>query len=105
MKNHMKVNGKILQTNKKWSHLRQKQKERISYWLRTEHHVFVQKHHRSPKKHEHDVILSVVMDKINEFDMWIPYGEVEKYYKRKHSKWYRKIANEWNLNSDKEIGK
>ncbi|CUB57915.1 hypothetical protein BN2127_JRS10_04316 [Bacillus subtilis] len=105
MKNHVKVNDKLLQTNKKWSHLRQKQKERIADWLRTEHHVFVQTHHRTPKKKEHDDILSVVMDKVNELDIWIPYSEVEKYYKSKHSKWYRRIAKKWNHNSDVEIGK
>ncbi|EOP45863.1 hypothetical protein IK1_04349 [Bacillus cereus VD146] len=30
MKNHIKVNEKILKKNKKWSHLKQKQKENIS---------------------------------------------------------------------------
>ncbi|MED2645411.1 transposase, partial [Bacillus thuringiensis] len=29
MKNHTMVNGKLLQTNKRWSHLRQKQKDHI----------------------------------------------------------------------------
>lgn len=76
MKNHIKVNGKILQTNKKWSHLRQKQKERISNWLRREYTKFVQSHHRRPKKYEHDDILLAVMDQIHEREIWIPYGGV-----------------------------
>lgn len=33
MKNHQLVNGKLLQTNKKFSHLKRKQKEQISQWL------------------------------------------------------------------------
>ncbi|WOA66580.1 hypothetical protein RVY75_28565 (plasmid) [Bacillus mycoides] len=41
MKNHKKVNGKILQTNKKWSPLKRKQKEHISNWLRREYTQFV----------------------------------------------------------------
>lgn len=46
MKHHIKVNGQIRQTNKKWSHLRQQQKERISNWLRREYTKFVQLNHR-----------------------------------------------------------
>ena len=33
MKNHEWVDGKLLQTNKKYSHLKQKQKERIYQWM------------------------------------------------------------------------
>ena len=29
MKNHMRINGQLLQTNKKWSHLKEKQKNWI----------------------------------------------------------------------------
>ncbi|TKI81456.1 transposase, partial [Bacillus mycoides] len=44
MKNHIKVNGKILQTNKKWPHLKQKQREHISKLLRREYTQFVKTH-------------------------------------------------------------
>ena len=27
MKNHMRINGQLFQTNKKWSHLKEKQKD------------------------------------------------------------------------------
>ncbi|PGX90168.1 transposase [Bacillus cereus] len=94
MKYHIKVNGHIRQINKKWLHLRQKQRERISNWLRREFHIFVQFYHRRPKKYEHDEILLTVMDKIHEQDIWIPYGEVERYYKSKIGKWYRKIESD-----------
>ena len=33
MKNHEWVDGKLLQTNKKYSHLKHKQKERIYQWM------------------------------------------------------------------------
>ncbi|PFE95009.1 transposase, partial [Bacillus thuringiensis] len=45
MKNHIKVNGKILQTNKKWSHLKQRQRQHISNWLRREYTQFVKTHY------------------------------------------------------------
>ncbi|PGE89937.1 transposase [Bacillus pseudomycoides] len=95
MKNHIRVNEQIRQTNKKWSHLRQQQKERISNWLRREYTKFVQVHHRRPKKYEHDEILGEVMDRIEEREIWIPYGEVKRYYLSKIGKWFRKIESEW----------
>lgn len=36
MKNHLRVNGQLLQTNKKYSALKQKQKEQINQWLKVE---------------------------------------------------------------------
>ncbi|PED08327.1 transposase [Bacillus pseudomycoides] len=95
MKNHVRVNGQIRQTNKKWSHLRQQQKECISNWLGREYTKFVQVHYRRPEKYEHDEILGEVMDRIEEREIWIPYGEVKRYYLSKIGKWFRKIEKEW----------
>mgnify|MGYP001080792503 CR=1 FL=1 len=97
MKNHIKVNGQLRQTNKKWTHLSQRQRERISNWLRIEYTKFVQVNRKRPKKYEHDEILREVMDQIEEHKIWIPYGEVKKYYLSKVSKWFRKIENEWEV--------
>ncbi|MGG3523853.1 transposase [Bacillus pseudomycoides] len=94
MKNHIKVNGQIRQTNKKWSHLRQQQREHISNWLRWEYTKFVQVNHRRLKKYEHDEILSEVMDRIEEREIWIPYGEVKRYYLSKIGKWLQKTESE-----------
>ncbi|MDR4987052.1 MULTISPECIES: transposase [Bacillus cereus group] len=105
MKNHIKVNGKILQTNKKWSHLKQKQKEHISNRLRREYTQFVKTHYRKPRKYEHDEILHEVMNQIQEREIWIPYGEVKRYYLSKIGKWFRKIESEWESqisNSEKQ---
>ncbi|MFA2811464.1 transposase [Bacillus mycoides] len=100
MKNHIKVNGKLLQTNKKWSHLRKKQKDHISNWLRREYIQFVRTHHRKPRKYEHDEIIHEVMNQIQEREIWIPYGEVKKYYVSKIGKWFRKIEGEWERQID-----
>ncbi|PEE26258.1 transposase, partial [Bacillus toyonensis] len=66
MKNHIKVNGKILQTNKKWSHLKQRQRQHISNWLRREYTQFVTTHYRKPRKYEHNEILHEVINQIQE---------------------------------------
>lgn len=97
MKNHIKLNGKLLQTNKKWSHLRQKQKDYISNWLRREYIQFVKTHYRKPRKYEHDEILYEVMYQIQEREIWIPYDEVKKYYVSKIGKWFRKVEGEWEM--------
>ncbi|MED1436568.1 transposase [Bacillus mycoides] len=100
MKNHIKVNGKILQTNKKWSHLKQRQRQHISNWLRREYKQFVKTHYRKPKKYEHDEILHEVMNQIQEREIWIPNSEVKKYYVSKIGKWFRKIEGEWEIQID-----
>ena len=102
MKKHIKVNGKILQTNKKWSHLKQRQRQRqhISNWLRREYTQFVKTHYRKPKKYEHDEILHEVMNQIQEREIWIPTGEVKRYYLSKIGKWFRKIEGEWEIQID-----
>ncbi|GMR66336.1 transposase [Bacillus cereus] len=100
MKNHTMVNGKLLQTYKKWSNLRQKQKDHISNWLCRDYIQFVRTHHRKPRKNEHDEIFHEVMNQIQEQEIWIPYGEVKKYYVSKIGKWFRKIEGEWEIQID-----
>ena len=95
MKNHMKIEGKLLQTNKKWSQLKQKQKEHISNELRNEYIQFVTTYHRRPKKNEHDEIIHTVIIQIQEREIWIPYSEVKKYYASKIGRWFRKIESQW----------
>ena len=41
MKNHMRINGQLLQTNKKWNHLKKKQKNWIMETARQEYDCFV----------------------------------------------------------------
>lgn len=77
MKNHIKVNGKLLQTNKKWSHLKERQKTWIFEVTKEEHSAFVSEHGKLPRKKYKEVIVDKVMEKINEREIWIPYYEAE----------------------------
>lgn len=91
MKNHTKgPKGQLLQTNKKWSHLKQNQREIISNWLREVYIEKVKVHNRRLKPREHENVLERVMSKIFDREIWIPDYEVEKYYKGKINKWYNK---------------
>ncbi|MEI5876340.1 MULTISPECIES: hypothetical protein [Bacillus cereus group] len=91
MKNHIKSSqGQILQTNKKWSHLKQEQRETISTWLREAYIEKIKVHNRRFKPGEHEELLESVMSKIYEREVRIPDYEVQMYYKGKINKWYNK---------------
>ncbi|MGG0825264.1 transposase, partial [Paenibacillus turicensis] len=53
MKNHIRSpQGQLLQINKKWSHLKQKQRETISTWLREAYIEKIKVHNRRLKARE-----------------------------------------------------
>ena len=56
MKNHEWVDGKLLQTNKKYSHLKQKQKERIYQWMYDAYKSAYKKSGKYPDDKEDDQI-------------------------------------------------
>ncbi|EOO11225.1 hypothetical protein [Bacillus cereus] len=100
MKNHTRSSKEqLLQMNKKWSHLRKKQRETISNWLRESYIEKVKTYNRRLKPKEHEDVLSQVLFKIRELKIWIPEYEVEKYYKGKINKWYNKHIS-LNLKND-----
>ena len=94
MKNHEWVGGKLLQTNKKYSQLKLKQKEKIHEWMYTAFRDSYKKTGRYPGKREDEEILDAVMQKIISADIWIPEYEVVKHY--------RKIKNNLNKRYKKE---
>ncbi|MBJ7966988.1 transposase [Bacillus cereus] len=104
MKNHTRNSkGQLLQTNKKWSHLKQKQRENISTWLREAYIEKIKVHKRRLKPREHEDVLESVMSKIYEREIWIPDYEVEMYYKGKINKWYNKHISLKKNNMEEKI--
>ncbi|MBY7115367.1 transposase [Bacillus sp. 17RED48] len=95
MKNHVIVNGQILQTNKKWSHLKQGQKNSIAGWLKAEYQQFIEVYLRKPKRYEEEYIIDSVMEQINNHKILIPYQEVKTYFTNKKGNWYRKLESEF----------
>jgi hypothetical protein len=75
MKNHVRVNGQILQTNKKWSHLKQRQRLWIYDITTEEHSAYVEKYGKLPVKSGREAVLDKVYGRINEREMWIPWDE------------------------------
>ena len=81
MKNHEWVDGKLLQTNKKYSQLKLKQKEKIYQWMYEAYRDKYRELGKYPDLKDIDDILEPVMERIDEAEIWIPYGEVRKHFK------------------------
>jgi len=75
MKNHVKVDGKLFQTNKKWSALKQRQRDWIYEQLRIAHDAYIESSEKLPMKKRKDIIIDAVYAKVEERGIWIPYGE------------------------------
>lgn len=77
-KNHVKVNGTLLQTNKKWSQLKQKQREWIYEITRSEHTKFIAENDRLPMKAGKKKLIAIIETKIDERGIWLPSHELEQ---------------------------
>ena len=81
MKNHLKVNGKLLQTNKRFSQLKDSQKDWITTELYKLYHDKMKERcttRKLPSDHR-DTVISSLYEQIQKKEIWIPYGEVKKY--------------------------
>lgn len=66
-----------MQTNKRWSHLKQKQVEWISQVTKEEYDRYIEKYKKQPHKSGKNEIVDKVYDRINEREIWIPYYEAK----------------------------
>ena len=76
-KNHVKVDGMLLQTNKKWSHLKQKQREWIYEITLAEHAKFIEENGRLPMKTGKKKLIETIGVKIEERNIWLPSHELD----------------------------
>lgn len=94
LKNHIKVDGRLLQTNKKWSQLKMSQKEWIDNKLKEQYKGFVAKNNRKPNKEEGNEIIDSVYSMIEEKQIWIPFNEVKQYFHGRIQRYDNQIAKE-----------
>lgn len=88
---HIKVNGNLLNMDKRFGHLKQKQKEKISEWLYLETLEFYNLNGKMPNKNRRNEILNTVYEKIQENSIWIPYSEVVRFYQAHFNKYEKRI--------------
>lgn len=79
-KNHEVIGGRLVRTDKSFSDLKKKQREKISSWLYDEYAKLYEKNGLPPDKRYTNMILDCVMEKIEAADIWLPLGALERYY-------------------------
>ena len=61
-------------------------KEKITAWFKAELSDYFNQHGKYPMGHKSKVVVDAVYRKIEEADIWIPYGEVYKQFNSKKMK-------------------
>ena len=95
-KNHKVVNGQLLQMDKRYSALKQKQKEKIALWMFEETYAYYLQYHKMPMSHRCEIVVDKVYEHIEDAKIWIPYGEVYRYYIKTKTKIIHKIEKKLN---------
>ena len=83
-KNHKMIDGRLLQTNKKYSQLKMKQKEKIAEWMFQATRDYYMKKCTFPSDKHLEEVVDSVYEKIEDAEIWIPYGEVFKHYSEEY---------------------
>ena len=78
-KNHKMIDGRLLQTDKKYSNLKMGQKEKINRWINEEIRRYYKETGIFPRKEqEFEIVLNRLYERIEHANIWIPYGEIHK---------------------------
>jgi hypothetical protein len=93
LKNHIRVNGRLLQTNKSFSALKLKQREWIATLLREKSITLMQKQRRKLSHLEREQVLEETLTAIEKKGIWIPDHEVRQYYASKVQRYYTTNLN------------
>ena len=90
MKNHVRVGGKLLQTNKTWGHLKQKQQEWILQTAHKQYDRFLRERGKLPVEGSKKQLIEEIYTLIEERKIWIPYGEVYRVLCKHIARWNRR---------------
>ncbi len=91
---HKMIDGQLLQMNKTFSNLKMKQKDKITGWVYDEYKRYVTENDRIPNSDADEEIVGVVLEKINDAQIWIPADEIYGYYHRKKPQLQKRLENE-----------
>ena len=94
MKDHKKVGGKLLQTNKRFSNLKEKQKLKINEWLYIEYMKYRKSTNKLPDKEQDRKIICSVGQLVADAEIWIPEKELIKYYIAHKNKFEKRFEKE-----------
>lgn len=85
-KTHQRIGGQLLQMNKRFSSLKQSQKEKITQWLYEEYCAVYDEKHMPPNTKRDKEILFNVSEKIENAQIWLPEKELISHYHSKKAK-------------------
>ena len=88
MSKHKMVDGRLLQMNKSYGQLKQKQKEKISEWMYQAYRK------QTSGKLSDQEALQLVFDRIEEAKIWIPDYEILNRYRAKKNQFRKRLAGE-----------
>ena len=88
MSKHKMVEGRLLQMNKSYGQLKQKQKEKISEWMYQAYRK------QTSEKLSDEEALQLVFDRIVEAKIWIPDYEILNHYRAKKNQFRKRLAGE-----------
>ena len=90
-KNHKMVNGRLIKMDKSFADLKISQKEKILEWLFEEYYSLFKSNGYKYSKDFDDEILSNVYTKIELAEIWLPYGELSRYYYSKKKRFENRV--------------
>lgn len=93
-KNHIMADARLLQTDKRYANLKQKQKDRIAGWMYEETKAYYLLYKKMPENHECDEVAGRIYEHIESAGIWIPYHEVHRHYIKKRTQICRRIKRE-----------
>ena len=88
MSKHKMVDGRLLQMDKSFGQLKQKQKEKISEWMYQAYRK------QTSEKLSDEEALQLVFDRIEEAKIWIPDHEIINRYRAKKNQFRKRLAGE-----------
>ena len=103
--NHKMIDEKLLQTDKKYSQLKLKQKEKIAEWMFQATRDYYTKKYTFPNDKHLEEVVDTVYEKIEAAEIWISYGEVFKHYKSKRSDINKRVRRSLNQKEENRIEK
>ena len=81
-----------MQTNKKFSQLKEKQKALIAEWFYIECDNFYKDNNKLPSsKSEAETIIDLVYERIQGRDIWIPFGEIKQYFTKRKTRIEKRV--------------
>ena len=94
-KNHVMTDRGLLQTDKKFSALKERQKMKIAEWMYEAYRKYYAESGKNPQKGKDSEVLSYVFQQIDDAGIWIPDGEIYQYYRSRKTKLLKHLKKEF----------